>query len=300
VNNEGNKVLFIINKFSGSGAGPELERMIISACKNRNREVVIEYTKAKGHAIDLAHQAVLQEQFRIVVAVGGDGTVNEVANGLLNSDVPMGILPKGSGNGLARHFGIPMNVLRSLDSLFNSQVIAMDTFRLNGKLSLNVSGIGFDGHVANLFGASGRRGLRGYTKVTLNEFVSFKEFKARITSGDQRYKRKTFIIAIANSSQYGNNARIAPAASVCDGILHICFLKKVPAYRLDFIYSFFAGKIENTTFCEIVETQKMTIEIDKPVAFHIDGEPSGLSDRFEIEILPGSLKMCVPVTSLKY
>jgi diacylglycerol kinase (ATP) len=300
VNNEVKKVLFIINKFSGGGFHPAFEGKIIDACEQHNLESTIEFTRSRGHATELARSAVEKKNFDLVVAVGGDGTVNEVANGLVHSPVPMAILPKGSGNGLARHLGIPMDIPKAIQTLFKSQIIAMDTFTLNGKLSLNVSGIGFDGHVANLFKDSTKRGLQGYAKVTLNEFVRFKEFEADITMAEKSLTRKGFIIAIANSSQYGNNARIAPAASVCDELLHVCFLKKVPAYRLDFIYNFFAGKIEDTSFCEIMESRNMTIKVNTPVAFHIDGEPCGVDTQFRIEILPASLKMMVPVSSLKY
>jgi diacylglycerol kinase (ATP) len=299
VNNEVNKVLFIVNKFSGTKYLPELEGKIIEACDRHDVECSISFTEGKGHATVLAREAAASQRFSSVIAVGGDGTVNEVATGLINSATTMGILPKGSGNGLARHLGIPLNIVPSLETLFRSQIIAIDAFRLNGKVSLNVSGIGFDGHVANLFGKEKKRGLQGYTKIALSEFVPFKEFEARINTARGTETRKAFIIAIANSSQYGNNARVAPAASVCDGILHICFLRKVPAYRLDFIYSLFAGTIGQTPYCEILETNEMTIELNTPMAFHIDGEPCGVSDRFRIEILPRSLQMLVPPSSLK-
>jgi YegS/Rv2252/BmrU family lipid kinase len=300
VNNEVNKVLFIVNKFSGAGFLPEVEGRIIRACENQNIECTIEYTRAAGHATELAQQAVIEKVFDQVVAVGGDGTVNEVAKGLLHSTIPMGILPKGSGNGLARHLGISTSISESLTTLFQSQIIAMDTFRMNGKISLNVSGIGFDGHVANLFSKNKKRGLKGYAKLTLREFIRFKEFEAEITTENQTVKRKAFIIAFANSSQYGNNARIAPAASVCDEIIHVSFLKKVPAYRLDFVYSFFKGTIHETSFCDVVETKLMDIKLKTPVAFHIDGEPGGESDTFRIEVIPRSLQMLVPKKSLRF
>jgi diacylglycerol kinase (ATP) len=300
VNSEVKKVLFIVNKHSGARYLPEVEGRIIDGSIAAGYEPQIEFTKAKGHGTELAREAGRTNTFELVVAVGGDGTVNEVANGLLHGTTPMGILPKGSGNGLARHLGIPMNFARSVSSLFEGQVISMDTFMINGKLSLNVSGIGFDGHVANIFGSYKKRGLHGYAKVALNEFMKFTEFAASLITQQGTETKKAFIIAIANSSQYGNNARIAPIASVCDGLLHVCLLKKIPAYRLDFIYSFFAGKIADTAYCEFIPTREMTIHLQAPVAFHVDGEPGGVADRFQIEILPHSLKMMVPTTSLKY
>lgn len=296
--NEVNKVLFIVNKHAGTGYLPEVEGKIIEACEQRDIECTIAFTQSRGHATELAKSAVTENIFQQVIAVGGDGTVNEVANGLLHSSIPMGIIPKGSGNGLARHLKIPISVPLSLKSLFTSQLIAMDTFRLNGKLSLNVSGIGFDGHIANLFAKDKKRGLQGYTKLALNEFLQFKEFEARIETEEKTFTRKAFVIAVANSSQYGNNARIAPSASVCDQLLHINILKKVPPYRLDFIYSFFNGNINSSPYCEVFETKKMTIAVDKTMSFHIDGEPCGSSNLFTIELIPASLKMLCPVSSI--
>lgn len=296
--NEVNNVLFIVNKFSGKGFQPSVEGKIIEACAKHDVECSIEFTQGRGHATELAKNAVADKKYKCVVAVGGDGTVNEVANGLIHSTMPMGIIPKGSGNGLARHLRIPVSVSKSLTALFKSQVISVDTFRLNGKLSLNVSGIGFDGHIANLFAKDKKRGLQGYTKLAMNEFFQFREFEAEIETETQTIQRKAFVIAVANSSQYGNNARIAPAASICDQLLHINILKKVPPYRLDFIYSFFYGKIDKSPFCEVFETNKMTIRVNKPMAFHIDGEPCGSSDVFAIELLPYSLKMMVPPSAI--
>lgn len=226
--------------------------------------------------------------------MGGDGTVNEVARGMLHSEVPMAILPKGSGNGLARHLRIPMNLNGALRSLFNSDAVDIDTFTMNDKVSLNVSGIGFDGHVANLFGQEKKRGLQGYVKHTFREFFRFKEFEATIIVDGKKMNRKAFVIAIANSSQYGNNARIAPLASVRDELLHINILRKVPPYRFDFMVDFFRGEVHQSKYSEVIEAKNISIEIASPVSFHIDGEPGGASSHFDIRIRPASLRMLVP------
>lgn len=295
MNNEVKKVLFIVNKYAGTGYQPSLEGKILDACEQQEVECSIEFTRGRGHATELSQNAQ-GKGFCQVIAVGGDGTVNEVAKGLLNSKVEMGIIPRGSGNGLARHLGISLNITQALKLLFNSNIIAMDTFMVNSQLSLNVSGLGFDGHIANLFGKGTKRGLAGYVKLTILEFIRSKEVEATLIIDGKTYYKKAFIIAIANSSQYGNNARIAPTASVCDGLLNITFLKKLPPYRIDFVYDFFAGKIKNSTFCELVEGKNIIINLPKPVAYHIDGEPSGICDTFTIDIIPASLKMIVPNT----
>lgn len=293
MNSEFKKVLFIVNKYSGTGYQAAVEGKIIEACQENRVHGTIEFTRSQGHATTLSREAITSG-FTSVIAVGGDGTVNEVAQGLLYSRVPMGIIPKGSGNGLARHLSIPIRLTGALKCLFTSRPIAMDAFQMNGKLSLNVSGIGFDGHIAELFGADKRRGFQAYTTLSLNEFIAFPEFDAQISIGDKILDKKAFVIAIANSSQYGNNAKIAPSASISDNLLNVSILKKMPPYRLDFIYSFFTGTINQSAYCEILEARNIVIQLKSPVAFHIDGEPCGKSDRFVIEIVPASLQLLVP------
>ena len=293
VKNEGKKVFFIVNKYAGTGYQPQVEGRIIDTCERHDVECTIEFTRSPGHATTLSREAAAAG-FDFVVAVGGDGTINETAQGLIHSKTPLGIIPRGSGNGLSRHLGIPLKIADALNALFNSSVLGMDTFTVNGKLSLNVSGIGFDGHIANLFATTTKRGLAGYTKLTMREFLQFREFEAEVTIDNKSIHPKAFIIAIANSSQYGNNARIAPAASVCDQLLHISVIKKIPLYRLDIVYSVFNGDIEKSAFCDIFEGKSITIKTSTPIAYHVDGEPSGHHHEFHIELLPTSLQVLVP------
>jgi YegS/Rv2252/BmrU family lipid kinase len=290
---EVNKLLFIVNKHAGTGYQSGVDGKILDACEQHDVECTIEFTRRRGHATELANHAI-ENKFDAVVAVGGDGTLNEVARALTGSPVPMGIIPRGSGNGLARHLGIPIRIGPALGNIFKGRIIQMDTFTVNGKLSLNISGIGFDGHIANLFGKDGKRGLPGYTKLTVKEYSSFKEFDAVVQADGKDSARKAFMIAIANSSQYGNNARIAPTASVCDSMLHLNFVRKVPLHRFDFVLSLFAGKIDHSRYCEILEAQILKIKTESAVPYHIDGEPCGKASEFEIVIHPGSLRMIVP------
>jgi diacylglycerol kinase (ATP) len=290
---EVNKVLFIINKFAGTGYQPELEGRILTRSDAHDVETKILFTEGPGHATALALDAK-NHGFGRVVAVGGDGTLNEVAQGLFRSQIPMGIIARGSGNGLARHLGIPLAIPAAIENVFTGSPLAMDTFTLNGKVSLNVSGIGFDGHIANLFGGKTKRGLTGYASLILQEYLRFREFEFEIAIGAEPFVRKAFVVAIANSSQYGNNACIAPAASVTDGILHVNVLRKVPAYRFDFIYNIFNRTIHRSSFSEIFETPSLKIHTRVPVPYHVDGEPCGIQDQFNIEISPGALPVIVP------
>lgn len=292
--NEVKKLLFIVNKYSGVGYQPQLEGKIIDACKAQDIECTIEFTKGPGHATDLATQAI--SQFDGTIAVGGDGTVNEVARGVVHSSLPMGILPKGSGNGLARHIGMSMNIERALHQLLQGKIIRMDSFTLNNKLSINVSGIGFDGHVANLFSTGTKRGLWGYTKLVALEYFRYKEFSAEFTLDTQHPSmHESFMMAIANSSQYGNNAWVSPHSSIADQSLQLAIVKKIPLYKgISFGYSMFTKGLTDNSRYHMISFKNASIKTQQPVAYHIDGEPCGHADLFDIRLQPQSLSMMIP------
>ena len=289
--------LFIVNKFSGGGYRPEVEGRIIETCRAAGIECRIEFTQSRGHATELAQWAVAQKM-DLVFAVGGDGTVNEVAQGLVGSKVAMGILPKGSGNGLARHLAVPMDFKRSLRLISHHEEEQIDTVLINQKLSVNVSGIGFDGHVAAMFAGKAKRGLVGYTKLVLNEFRSFKPFEASVTLNGTTFHSKPFIIAVANSSQFGNNAKVAPRASVCDQLIDVSFIQKIPFTQAPaFAGKMFTGNLDRSRFVEIHKAEKLSIQLKEPIAFHIDGEAMPSTDVFEATIQPRSLKVLLPTKS---
>ncbi len=287
------KVLFIINKFAGTGYQSALEGRILQRSEVHDLECTIAFTEGPGHATQLAKTAHNGAYTR-VVAVGGDGTLNEVAQGLIGFNTPMGIIARGSGNGLARHLGIPLDIPQAIENSFTGQSLAMDTFTLNDKVSLNVSGIGFDGHIANLFGGKTKRGLAGYANLILREYLRFREIDFELNLNGETLTKKAFVVAIANSSQYGNNACIAPLASVTDGLLHVNVMRKVPAYRFDFVYSFFTRNVHKSSFAELFESAGLTVKTTIPVPYHVDGEPCGLHDHFKIKVSPGALKVIVP------
>jgi YegS/Rv2252/BmrU family lipid kinase len=289
--------LFIVNKFSGGGYRPEVEGRIIEKCRSTGIECRIEFTQSRGHATELAQWAV-EQKMDFAFAVGGDGTVNEVAQGLVGSKVAMGILPKGSGNGLARHLSVPMDFKDSLGIVSHHEEEMIDTVVINEKLSVNVSGIGFDGHVAAMFAGKAKRGLIGYTKLVLNEFRRFKPFEASVTMNEKTFSVKSFIIAIANSSQFGNNAKVAPHASVCDQLIDVSFIQKIPFTEAPaFAGKMFTGKLDRSRFVDIYKSQRLSIQLNEAVAFHIDGEAMPAAKTFNATIKPASLKVLLPTNS---
>ena len=289
-----NRVLFIINRYSGTNFQEAIEGRIIDACSQLQLEATIEYTKHKGHATVLARQAV-EAGFPRVFAMGGDGTVNEVAQALVQTSTALGILPKGSGNGLARHLHIPLKTPQALQLLDKHKIVTMDTIRINGLLSVNVSGIGFVAHVAGKVGNDGKRGLISYGKLVMKEFPHFNEFPIELKMDGKILKRKSFILALANSSQFGNNAKISPFASVCDQLIDVCFIKKVPLTQaVAFAQKMFTGHMNRSRFVEVVQGKNVRISFDVPMPYHIDGEAMEPVTTFEVLLVPGSLRIVVP------
>jgi diacylglycerol kinase (ATP) len=296
---ENKKVFFIVNKYSGTGYRDAIEGRIISACLRAGLEPAIDFTRERGHATELAHTAV-RGGFERVFAVGGDGTVNEVAQALVDTSAKLGILPKGSGNGLARHLGISTRFSSALDLIGSARSVRMDTISFNDRLSVNVSGIGFDGYVAARFGRNGRRGLPEYVSLVLREFRSFEEFSGKaIVDGDE-IQLKSFIVAVANASQFGNNVRVAPHASVCDEQLDLCMIKKVsPLKAIALVNRLFNGSIAKSREVMIRKGKNIQLRLDRPVDFHIDGEPQGKASEFNIEVKPASLEVILPMSATK-
>lgn len=291
---ENKKVFFIVNKFSGTGYRDSIEGRIITACAAMKLEATIEFTRERGHATELAQSAV-EKGFDQVFAVGGDGTVNETARGLLHSRAALGILPKGSGNGLARHLGISTRFSTALSLIGNGRVITMDSALINNILSVNVAGIGFDGHVAAMFGRNGKRGLFGYASLVLKEFSGFREFSGRAVIDGNDTEVQSFIVAVANSSQFGNNATIAPYASVCDGQLDLCLIRKAPFVRtLGLVAKIFNGRIDTSPLVTIRKMKALQLSLASAVHFHVDGEPYPRTKEFNVRIVPASLNVIVP------
>lgn len=289
------RILLIINPISGIYSKSGLNAAIEKRIKNMGHEITTKYTECPGDATRIAREAVI-EGYDAVLACGGDGTVNETAKGLLHSGVALGILPNGSGNGLARHLNIPPDPLMSLKTIKEHNIVDCDYCTVNDVPFFCTFGIGFDAAVSRRFARSRRRGLITYLKSAVDEYLKFNPETYVLNVGDQSIKVNAFLIACCNASQYGNNAYIAPTASITDGLLDITLMHSGNAISQALIgVDLLAGSITKGGLIDTFRTRSVTIERSKAGIVHIDGESSEMGKSLVIECHHGGLKIFSPV-----
>lgn len=284
------EILFIVNPISGTGKQKHLNAILEKTLDFNAFNPTILYTHHAGHATELSREAV--GKYRYVIAVGGDGTVNEVAKGLVGSNTTMGIIPVGSGNGLARHLNIPMKMDEAVKVINKRLTERIDTVKINNELSVNVSGTGFDAHVAHKFAKNGKRGSIPYVKIAATEFQQYKTQAYKIVADGQPMFRNAFMISLANSAQFGNNALISPEAKIDDGLVDICILSEFPKVEAPALAArLFNRTMHKSNFLEIVRAKSVQIDTNHPIICHIDGEPVVFDDMLNIEVQPASLSI---------
>ena len=290
------KIRFIINPKSGTGKSKNLTALIESIIDKHLFETDISFTQSQGHASVLAKEAVALN-YDIVVAVGGDGSVNETASSLKNTNTSLGIIPTGSGIGMARHLQIPVDVRKALVNLNSGRIEKIDTLEVNKRFCIGTIGIGFDAHIAHLFAHAGKRGYSTYVKLVLTEFASYKEKRFVIIIDGKKYERDCFLLTIANSSQFGNNAVIAPFADVRDGIIDISLMQSFAFYVApSLIYRLMHNTIHLSKYFELFKGKEIIIKNNVDLPGHIDGEPVHFNSDLNISIHRDSLKVIVPFT----
>jgi len=284
------KALFIINPVSGGKRKDQVPDLIQKNLDTSLFEPTIVFTEGAMHASDLARDAVGRYQY--VIAVGGDGTVNEIASAIVGTDTALGILPFGSGNGLARFLGIPMDTAGAIKTLNEERVEAIDSATLNGQCFFNMAGMGFDAHISEVFSHDKTRGFGTYVRSSFREIANYKSDTYHIDIDGVTYVREAFMLSIANSSQYGNNAHVSPCASVQDGWLDVCIIKPFPLYRFpEMGIRMFAKTAHKSKYVEIIQGKHISIKRSKDAPVHLDGEPQMMGTDVEINIVPGSLKI---------
>lgn len=287
------KICFIVNPVSGIGRQKVIEKLIDQLLDRTVFEYEIQYTKAAKHATELAKDAA-SRNFDIVVAVGGDGSVNETAKGLIGTKTAMAIIPAGSGNGLARHLKIPIDLKKAMDVINSGTITTVDSIRFNDETFVNVAGIGFDAHIGWEFAKFGKRGFSSYLKVIMREFPKYKARKYELEIDGKTIYPEAFLISFANGSQWGNNAYIAPTADISDGIMDIAILKNFKFMSaLSIGYRLFKGSLHESAHLEIIKAKEVKVKQPSTIA-HIDGEPIEIGNEILIKVVPSSLNVIIP------
>ncbi|MFN8255159.1 MAG: diacylglycerol kinase family protein [Bacteroidales bacterium] len=288
------KVLFIINPVSGVKDKKYIEKIIENKIDHNKFSWEIKYSQERFHATRLAEEAV-KAGFNIIVAVGGDGTVNEVSKSLVNTNVFFGIIPVGSGNGLARSLNIPLNISKAIKTINNSRFMKIDTIKINDDSFVNMAGVGFDAYIGHLFANYGKRGFKSYVKLILKEAFKYKSDTYQLIADDKTIETKAFLISFANSTQFGNNAHIAPLAEINDGLIDICILEKIVWWQsLFLILLMYTKKISYSKYYKLVKAKQIEISFPENLVMHLDGDPVRFNSIVRMEIVPESLNVIVP------
>ncbi len=282
------KTLVIINPKAGEKSKQNIYKLIATMLDPDLFEVEIKSTEHKGHAKELASSAV-KNGIDVVIGVGGDGTINEIANGLVNTNVVLGIVPVGSGNGLARHLTLPLNPKEALKRINRFKLDVIDTAIFNNRVFLCTAGLGFEGEVSKKFESSKRRGFVAYSALVFKSFGKFKSFETLDAT-----QKNLLTFCVANASQYGNNTYIAPKASIQDGLLDLIGLEKFRAINLPHIaWQLFRQTIDQNHMHHHAQCEKSSLNFSRLLPAHVDGEYIGEVDSFEAYVVPKSLYVIV-------
>ena len=290
-------IAFIINPISGSketqNAKRKLPKLIMQTLDSEQWLPNIVFTERAGHATELAGQFA-RMGFDAVVAVGGDGTVNEVAQGIRGTQTALGILPMGSGNGFARHLNIPIRPNKAIEMINHSEPISVDYGLANGKLFVSTCGTGFDAVIADHFAGSNKRGFATYLQNILHEVFSYTPQTYHIVGDGLDVTHKAFLITFANANQWGYEALIAPKASIQDGKMDIMLMSSHAILgSASLALRLFAGSIDDSHFMNTLRAKEVTLERESAAPFHIDGDPVEMEKDIHIKIVPDGLRVLV-------
>jgi len=287
------KIAFIINPKSGTASKENIPDIISQDLDKELYTHEVVFTEFRGHGSALTGKFV-SEHYDVVVAVGGDGTVNEVARELRHTDVSLGIIPIGSGNGLARHLGIPMNVRKAVQQLNYSESILMDYGLVNNQPFFCTCGTGFDAYVSMEFAKGQKRGVMAYVEKMITGYFSYKPQNFHLKGEGIDFKSKAFVLTFANAAQWGNNAYIAPQASVQDGKLDISIMGNFPLIAIPTLaLQLFTKTIDKDWFMSTFRAGEVLLEREESGPFHYDGEPYEEGTTIKVSIVKDGLKVLV-------
>lgn len=296
------KFIYFINPISGTGAKGLLLEIIKNKTAEKNISFEILNTNAAGE-YDYLKEKISAEKITDIIVCGGDGTVNQIANALLGISVNIGIVPMGSGNGLAFAAKIPKRVHKALEVIFAGKAEYVDSFRINNKFSCMLCGLGFDAQVAHDFAKQQKRGLTTYIKQSTKHFFKATPYLFEIIQNGKSINTEAFFISIANSNQFGNNFTIAPQASLHDGLLDIVVVNKMSKMRMIWTIlkqirngqvRMYEDKKYHRNDIHYFQTKKLSIKNLQLAPLHIDGDPAETAALFEIAIIEKAFKLLIP------
>lgn len=295
------RIVFVINPTSGTTNKDVMPQLIDKYIDSDNNDVSTVFTEYAGHASEIASKCV-NEGVDVVVAVGGDGTVNEVARALAESDTALGIVPCGSGNGLARHLMLPMNVKGALEIINNGLVHSLDYGIIDGHPFFCTCGMGFDAFISKKFASAGKRGPLTYIENVLKEGLKYEPETYELTlDGNETERYKAFLISVANASQYGNDAYIAPQASMSDGFLDVVIMEpfdilEAPQVGIDLMNK----TLNKSSKIKCFKAKDIRIRRKEEGVIHYDGDPIDAGKDIHIQLRPHAIKMIVnPIADKK-
>lgn len=287
------KAVFVINLNSGTSSKAAIPGLIENTIDKEKFDYEIVVTQYAGHASEIASRAK-DEGKDIVVAVGGDGTVNEVARAIVHSGTALGIIPCGSGNGLARHLLLPMNVKKAIEVLNECEIRALDYGIINGYPFFCTCGMGFDAFVSQKFAEAGKRGPITYVENVLREGLKYQPETYILQDENGTRKYKAFLISCANASQYGNNAYIAPQASMSDGLMDVIIMEPFDVFEAPKIsIDMFNKTLDKSSKIKTFKCRKLHIHRSKPGAIHYDGDPAMTGEDIDVELVPNGINIVV-------
>ena len=288
------KVQAIINPIAGVGSKRKIPKMLQQMCGEAGFELHITFTEYAGHASIVTRKAIDQGA-GCIIAVGGDGTVNEIARAMLHTDAVLGIIPKGSGNGLARELHIPMDSRKALEVIAKGHQTVIDCCQANGRVFFCTCGVGFDATVSQKFAGEKRSWSLTYIKNTIEEYLSYQPEIYDLVVDGKQIQEKAFLVACGNASQYGNNAYIAPHANIQDGLMDITILSPfLPIDIPPLAIQLFTKRIDKNSKIHTMKAETLSIIRQKTGVMHLDGEPIIADKRIDISVIPHSLKVITP------
>ena len=291
------KILALINPISGTLNKDSLPKSIDKIIDSEKFEIEIKYTEHANHAYELSKEAAANGYYG-VLAIGGDGTVNEVASALCDTETALCIIPLGSGNGLARHLRIPLNIDKAISIINENHIENFDYCTANDRKFFCTCGLGFDAQVSSTFAKRGKRGPVGYFQSAISEYIKYRSQTYKITSSNGIITEKAFIIACGNASQYGNNAYITPNADMQDGEIDVTVMLPITPFDTAMLgLLLFSKHIDQDVNIISFRTADLSIERESEGIMHLDGEPVNMPKTIEIKCHKGGLKIFVPTES---